>query len=230
MKIGLLIIATGKYNKFVAPLLKSANKHFLNNHQVTFYVFTDDQNILNQKKDNMISLYKEHRPWPFPTLSRYSEFCKYREILSKEDYLFYCDADMLFVSGVSDEVLEDSVATIHPGYRGGRGTPETRKESTAYISPNEGVIYYAGGFNGGAAEVFLAMSEIISKNISIDMENNIIAIWHDESHMNRYFVNNTPTLALSPSYCYPERASLPFEKKILALDKNHKEIRNGDFK
>jgi len=30
---------------------------------------------------------------------------------------------------------------------------------------------------------------------------------------------------LDPSYCYPESWNLPYEKKLLALDKNHQEIR-----
>lgn len=71
------------------------------------------------------------------------------------------------------------------------------------------------------------MAKTISENIEIDLkEHNIIAQWHDESHMNRYFHQNTPTIELSPSYCYPESWSLPFNKKLLALDKNHSEIRN----
>jgi len=44
--------------------------------------------------------------------------------------------------------------------------------------------------------------------------------------MNRYFHEKTPTVQLSPSYCYPESWSLPFDKKLLALNKNHNQIRN----
>ena len=39
-KIGLLVIATGKYDMFVPPLFKSVKKHFMNNHDVTVFVFT----------------------------------------------------------------------------------------------------------------------------------------------------------------------------------------------
>ena len=70
------------------------------------------------------------------------------------------------------------------------------------------------------------MAECIKKNIDIDLNNNIIAVWHDESHLNRYFIDNKPEIELSPSYCYPENWNLPFEKKLIALDKNHNEIRS----
>jgi histo-blood group ABO system transferase len=225
MNIGFLIIATGKYGCFVPPLISSARKHFLKNHKVTYYIFTDDDSILSSTDEDTCPIFKSHLPWPHATLSRYETFYNSAKLLNKEDYLFYCDADMRFVSAVGDEILGDTVATIHPGFLGKRGTPETRKESLAFVAPQEEMTYFAGGFNGGTSENFLEMSKSIAKNIDVDMENNIIAIWHDESHMNRYFIDNSPTKVLSPSYCYPESWHLPFEKKLLALDKNHEEIR-----
>jgi len=222
--VGLLIIATNKYDIFVKPLIESAKKYFLKNQNVTFYIFTDSKNLIDLG-DNVKILEKVHEPWPLVTLHRYKTFVSYKEILKNEDYLFYCDSDMLFVDEVGDEILEDSVSTVHPGFQGSRGTPETNPNSLAYIDPNEKLIYFAGGFNGGSSFNFLNMSEIIDKNIDEDMGNGIIAIWHDESHMNRYFIDNPPKIILSPSYCYPESWNIPFEKKLLALDKNHKEIR-----
>ena len=112
-----------------------------------------------------------------------------------------------------------------PGFLGGRGTPETRWESTAYISPVEKLVYYAGGFNGGKARFFLEMSAKIDRNIKKDLEYGIIAKWHDESHLNKYLMDHPPSIELSPAYCYPESWNLKYEKKLLALDKNHKEIR-----
>ena len=101
-KIGLLVIATGKYDRFIPPLFKSVKKHFMNNHDVTMFVFTD-QDI--PSKDGIERIQHDHEPWPMPTLKRYHTFDKHRDALSKMDYLFYCDADMLFVSEVGDEVL-----------------------------------------------------------------------------------------------------------------------------
>jgi len=224
MKIGLLLIATGKYDRFVGPLVESARKYFMKNHEVTYFLFTDSDKFNNE--DNVISTPKTHEPFPAPTLKRYETFYNYRHELIKMDYLFYSDVDMLFVDEVGDEILSERVGTIHPGYVGGRGTPETRKESLACVYEHEKMNYYAGGFNGGTAKNFLDMCEKLNNNIQKDLEKGIIAIWHDESHMNRYFIDNPPTKSLSPSYCYPESWTLPYKKKLLALDKNHNEVRN----
>jgi len=224
MKIGMLLISTGKYDVFVEPLLQSARKYFMNNHEVTFFLFTDSEKW-KQEKD-VVTTYVKHEPFPAPTLKRYEIFNNNAGILKDQDYLYYCDVDMLFVSQVGDEILSDSVATIHPGFLGRRGTPETRKESLAYIGPEEEMTYFAGGFNGGKTQMFLDMAKTLSENIKKDLSNDIIAIWHDESHMNRYFVDNPPTKILSPSYCYEQNRILPFDKKLIALSKNHREMRN----
>ena len=225
-KIGLLVIATGKYDIFIPPLFKSVKKHFMPGHEVTMFVFTDCE---MPKKDGLVALAHTHEPWPNPTLKRYHIFDKYKDELSNMDFLFYCDADMLFVGPVGDEILPDEkhslVATEHPGFFGGRrGTYENRIESTAAVALNEGHTYYAGGFNGGTSEAFLKMSSIIKSRVDEDLNRSVVAIWHDESQLNRYLIDNEPKV-LNPGYCYPESWNIPFKKRLLALDKNHSEIR-----
>lgn len=194
-------------------------------HEVTMFVFTNQQETPN----GTVRIAQDHIPWPGTTLMRYHMFCKNRDALKDMDYLFYSDADMLFVDAVGDEILGDTVATIHPGfYNKPRSlyTYEKRPESSAYIPPNEGYAYFAGGFNGGKTEKFLQMAETIKKNIDTDESRNIVAIWHDESHMNKFFSVNMPSNILNPSYCYPENSNIPFKKRLLALDKNHHDMRN----
>jgi histo-blood group ABO system transferase len=224
-KIGLLIIATNKYTTFIEPLIKSADDNFLNNQEVTYFIFTNKSLELNSKRD-IKYINVEHKDWPWMTLGRYKIFSDSHDELSKMDYLYYCDADMRFVGVVGDEILSDLVATQHPGYYGTKGTPETSTSSLACVYPNEDMQYFAGGFNGGSSYEYLKMSKKISNNIDIDYSNGIIAVWHDESHMNRYFIDNKPTKILNPSYCYGESMNIPFDKKIIALDKNHSEIRS----
>ena len=223
--VGLLIIATNKYISFLNDLLVSADKHFLPDQNVEYFVFTDHETIKVESKRKINLIKTNHKPWPWMTLGRYEIFSNNAEGFEGIDYLFYCDADMKFCNVVGDEILSDRVATQHPGYYGTRGTPETNPASLACVLPFEQMQYFAGGFNGGTKTEYLKMAQKLSDNIQIDYDKNIIAVWHDESHMNRYFIDNPPTKILDPGYCYGESLKPPFSPKLIALDKNHKEIR-----
>jgi histo-blood group ABO system transferase len=225
MKVGLLLIATNKYRIFLQPLITTADTFFLKNHDVEYFIFTSDLPDINtQRKIHHLPTY--HKPWPYMTLERYKLFNNASNFLSQMDFIFYCDVDMKFVDYVSDEILHSIVATIHPGFVGQRGTPETNPNSLAYVAPTEKMQYFAGGFNGGSAEEFLKMSHVLSNNIASDLQKGIIALWHDESHLNRYMIDNPPTKILDPSYCCPEQwLDCPYGRKLLALQKNHAEFR-----
>ena len=223
MKIGLLIIATNKYLQFLQPFISSADKFFCNNHEVTYFVFTNEY-VKIESTRKIIKIHTEHKKWPWMTLGRYKIFSEESNRLSNMDYLYYSDVDMRFSDFVGDEILSQRVATQHPGYFERRGTPETNPLSLACVRDDEKMQYFAGGFNGGSSEEYLKMAKCISNNIDIDMLNNIIAIWHDESHMNRYFIDNPPTKILSPSYCYGEGMKIPFRPKLISIDKNNAEL------
>lgn len=222
-KIGLLIVATGKYIQFIKPLIDSSRVYFCPNHEVTYFIFTDG--AYEQQPDVRI-IAQNKLGWPYDTLMRCGIYDNHRDLLMDMDYLFACDADMRFVDYVGDEILSDRVATQHPGFVGRRGTYENRPISRAYVSGNEGVVYFAGGFHGGKKDEFLRLAHTMHENIKTDLAKGIIAVWHDESHLNRYFIDNSPTVILSPSYCYPESWQLPYVKRLLALDKNHVAMRS----
>jgi histo-blood group ABO system transferase len=225
MKIGFLVIATNKYTDFVQPLIKSADKHFLRNQDVTYFVFTNKDLDVQSDREVVITSV-EHKEWPWMTLGRYGIFHKNKDLFSEMDYLYYCDADMLFVGEVGDEILSDRVATIHPGHNGARGTPETNPQSLACVYPYERMIYFAGGFNGGSKNEYLKIANVLNSNIIEDHRKGIVAVWHDESHMNRYFIDNPPTKVLDPSYCHPGYNPKTDSTKLIALVKNHKDYRN----
>jgi histo-blood group ABO system transferase len=226
MKIGHLIIATNKYTRFLQPLIDSADKFFLKGHDVTYFIFTNQDDFQIKTNRNVVIIHIEHEEWPMITLLRYKFFSENSSLLEKMDYLYYTDADMLFIDDVGSEVLSERVVTQHMGYYGRRGTPETRPESTACVYSTEQMQYFAGGFNGGISKEFLKMSNILNKNIQIDYNKGIIAVWHDESHLNRYAIDNPPTKILDPGYCFVTGFGLPFKGRLEALKKNHQEIRN----
>ena len=250
-KIGLVIMATGKYIDFVKPLINSAEKYFCPQHEVTYFVFTDttmprsnrnniiyiNTNNTTHKSPNIFTIYQKKLGWPRDTLMRFAIYYANSAILSHMDYLFACDADMLFVDYEGDEILGKQVGTLHPGHEDKYALFSSQKitsyekdpKSTAYIGPDEGKYYFAGGFYGGSTKEFLEMAKTITENIKIDLQKNYIAIWHDESHLNRYFVDHPPTTILDRSYCYPENGEKigypTCTPKLLALDKDHDEIR-----
>lgn len=234
-KVALCVMATGKYLPYAQKMVESARKYFCTNQKVTYLIFTDDpkvfedQNLLTQEELNSKDIkyfFQKRLGWPFDTMNRFHAYYGQKDLLEKFDYIFATDADMRFVDYVSDEILSERVGTQHPGFVGRRGTYETNPASRSYVRHNEGRIYFAGGFYGGNSKEFLKLIKTCIDNIDKDLESNFIAIWHDESHLNRYFIDNAPTKILSPSYCYPERWSLPYHKRLLALDKDHSQMRS----
>jgi histo-blood group ABO system transferase len=229
MKICILTIATNKYLQFVEKLYDDIERNFLSGHEINCLLFTDHE---VETSNNVRVHYIDHEPWPMPTLKRYNYFMKEKDFILEHDYCFYFDADMRIDNPVGEEVLGDLVGTKHP-YQSFHSIDEMsydrNSESLAYVPFGKGETYYAGGFNGGRTSRFLEMAEVIANNVNKDLEKNIVALWHDESHMNRYMIDNPPTLSLTPSYCYAEEfygSDYPYEPKIIALKKNHNELRS----
>jgi hypothetical protein len=131
------------------------------------------------------------------------------------DSVYYCDVDMTFVSriGGDDISVKGIVATEHPGYVGEGGPVEKRIESTAFLEICQP--YFAGGFVGGSTEEFLKMSKAIAANIDEDRRYGILAIWHDESHLNKYLHDNPPARILGPEFCSPATSESKYYQEIL---------------
>ena len=225
MKIGLNLIATNKYIYFVPKILESIERFFFINEEVVVFIhtnmITDD---IFSTKENIKIVAKEisHEPWPLTTLKRFHYFLKAKEDLEKCDMLFYIDVDSLFVGNIEPSMIEEKgiFATLHPCLFQGEGTPERNNLSTAYIPYNSNNSYFCGGFFGGSSLDFLEMCERIKENIDTDLQKGIIAIWHDESHLNKYLFINKPSLTFFPPFAVAENITqLSEESKIIFLDK-----------
>lgn len=228
MNIGLLLIATGKYDRFVPQLLESVDKYFFKEDTVNVYLFTDKNFKVNSGRLRVYKIPVEHKPFPYSTLLRYRYFDQNKEYLKDNDYLFYSDVDMMFASEVGREILGNLTAVQHPGfYNGGWGSQNVDKRSNAYLPRQKWKNYCAGGFQGGKSKYYLEACKILNQRINEDLTKDVMAEWHDESHWNWYLKTEARDVnVLSPAYCYPESWEMPFEKKLLALDKNHKEVRS----
>jgi hypothetical protein len=223
MKIGILLICTGKYIMFFEDLYKSCETFFMPNTEKTYYVFTDGD-IGNHK--NVIRIEQPFIGFPFDTLMRYEMFYKNKSILEKQDYLYFLNANMLCVDYINEEILpkkENShlAAVHHPGYKDkpiNEYSYERNPNSNFYIPYDNGEFYYQGNFNGGKSFEFLEMSEKLSKLINEDVSNGIIPVWWDESAMNWYLLDKNP-LRISPQYAAPEGWGIQ-NTKIMSRDKN----------
>lgn len=226
MKVAILYICTGRYNNFFKDFYSSSQKHFMvNDSEKHYFVFTDDLELSNEQNVTLIK--KECEGFPMDSLMRFKMFLSIKETLLEFDYVYFFNSNMLFVSDVSKEILpqkkDEIVFVLNAGYYNQtafRYPYERNIKSKAFIPFNlkNKYKYVIGGLNGGKSEDYIRFSEICHNNILTDSTNNILAIYHDESHINRFYFDFGGKL-LDSSYAYPEGYKLPFKPIILIRDK-----------
>jgi hypothetical protein len=229
-KILLNVIATNKYIHFLDGIIESSDSFLFKESQITILVHTnmDIGNIQEKYKSNRIGIIKnhiEHENWPFTTLKRFHYFLTRKDLILDNDFSFYIDVDSLFSGDISESILPESgmIGTIHPCLFEGSGTPDRNPNSTAFIPAESKNRYFCGGFFGGSSREFIGASEKIMGNIEKDLSNNVMAIWHDESHLNKYFFENEPSVILDNHFsAAEEQASLYPNAKIWFLDKSRR--------
>ncbi len=221
-KVGLLVMATGKYNALGLKMIESAREHFLTSCQRTFFIFTDGE---VPEAQDVVRVQQQRLGWPHDTLKRFHVYLANKDLFKDFDYLYAIDADMAFVKDVGEEVLGDLVATRHWGFLNNMGTYCGNKKSTAYVTRKDRKEYCCGAFYGGKREEIIKLFEVNVRNVDIDLKKGVIPKWHDEGHLNRYFIDHRPTVLLTPSYCFPDGWDLPFEPKLVALVNKSENLR-----
>lgn len=103
---------------------------------------------------------------------------------------------------------------------GSLGSWETDKKSAAYVARRYRRNYVCGGTWFGEKNSFLKLVSELSHNVEVDLKQNRIAVWHDESHLN-YWASKNLHLLLNPELCfdstYPQLEGLI--PTITAVDK-----------
>ncbi|KAM3915629.1 histo-blood group ABO system transferase 2-like [Leptodactylus fuscus] len=238
-RIGLFVFAVKKYIRFLQQFLESAERYFMVGHKVTYYVFTDkvDEVVKPKMADGRIlqlhNVVADQR-WQDVSMRRMEVLTVFtKEHMPNEiDYLVCADVDMVFNDSVGVEILGDLVATIHPGFffsEPQHFTYERKPISAAYIPDGEGDFYYMAALYGGKVDEIYRLSVACQNGIIEDKKKNIEALWQDESHFNRYLVDNKPTKVLSPEYLWDTNVpykDLAKKKRFVILKKNKTEIRN----
>jgi hypothetical protein len=224
MRIAILYICTGRYTLFWDEFFRSCEAHFLPKHERHYFVFTDGD-IDTQSSANVHTVEQEDLGWPGNTLDRFSMFSRITERLAAFDYIVFFNANCQFVKTIDESILPSSdegiVVVRHPGFynkQPGEFPYDRNPASLAYIPLNEGQYYVCGGINGGRTQDYLRLIDTLRDAVEKDKMNGVVALWHDESHLNRYILSN-PHKLLPPSYCCPEDWELPFAPVILVRDK-----------
>lgn len=232
--VAICFIGTSQYLNFLPKYYDNIEKYFLPNCKKTFLVFTDGE--LEGLPDNVLQYHQEHLKWPLITLKRFEIINKAREDILKHDWFVFIDADGLVVDNISEEEFfnqEKSYFGVHhPCHFLGMhphgsypGAFETNKKSRASIFKTDDIsTYWQGCLWGGKVPDIFELIDTIQKRTDDDLKDGIIAVWHDESHINKFFIENKNKVhTLSPSYAYPEDFSSKcnFEPKIIHLSKNN---------
>lgn len=228
-KIAIIFIGTEKYAEFFTNFYSSCEKKFIRNIEKDYFVFTD-ASFEGEIPSNIKIKNINHKSWPNITLDRYETILKYSEELTLYDWVIYIDSDMIINQDIKeDEILSDSeyIGVFHPGYyKKDVVMPyERRKQSTAYIE-EDGKIYWQGCLWGGKSKSVIKLCKQLYENIEIDKQNNIVAIWHDESHLNKYFLENIEKVnTLTPEYAFPEVYDFYGNDKVYTgVDPNNRKI------
>lgn len=229
LKLGILYICIGRYDFFWKSFYESSERYLMQGHPCIreYFVFTDAASLYKEEENTHIHrIYQSDMGWPDNTMKRFHLFLTIREQLKDFNYLFFFNANMEFVAPVGMDFLPDEkenglVGALHSWYYNKIPCEypyERRRKSMAYIPYWKGKQYCQGSLIGGTADAFLRMCEICNHWIDKDKMNDIIPIWHDESMINRYFID-TPPKVLDCRYNYCEKRALPIEKKIVWKDK-----------
>jgi len=234
MKVSICFIGTGKYLNFLPKYYENIHQYFLPNSEKKFLVFTDGTGDFPED----ISTYPhEHVEWPYITLKRFEIIQKAKKEIEDTDWFVFIDADALVVNTVTEEEFFDDTKDyfgVHhpchflkmPPHNQKYGAFETNSNSTAAIDKDNDdlSVYFQGCLWGGKVPQVINLIEELDRRVNIDLDNDVIAQWHDESHLNKFLIENKDNVnVLGPEFAYPEMFSqyCNFEPKIVHLSKNN---------
>ena len=236
MKVAISFLGTGKYLDFLPKYYENIEKYFLPNSEKTILAFTDGE--LNETPENVKVFSQEHLDWPYITLKRFEIINKAREIIADHDWFVFIDGDALVVDRIEEEdfFTDKPLFGVHhpchylkmPPHNQYPGAYEITENCNAAIDLDkyQPKVYYQGCFWGGKTPEVCAMIDELEYRVGDDLKRNVIALWHDESHLNKYFIENSNLVhTYGPEYAFPEvfKNECTFEPKIVHLAKDNSE-------
>jgi len=199
-KVAVLGINLGRYTVFKEDWYQSAKKNLFPSIDKHFFVFSD-QNIPVFRKNDVTLIKVSRLGWPQDSMRCYHFFDSIRDLLADFDYIYSFNANAIFVKSIGKELLPDGSHDMVGAHNGRNdeielsrrgGAFETNPKSTAYMTNEQAYCYYRGCMFGGTSTAFIRICQALKENIDEDAQKGITAIWHDESHINRYFLDHPP--------------------------------------
>ncbi|XP_039611754.1 alpha-1,3-galactosyltransferase 2-like isoform X1 [Polypterus senegalus] len=235
--VALTVFAVGRYlDLYLEKFLTSAEQHFMFGQRVIYYVFTDSPEKVPKIK---MAAFRTLLTFRVEKYSRWQDVSMLRmkmisdiidsHVRHHAQYIFCLDVDQTFVGRFGTEALGDMVALLHSFYYRRPKffyTYDQNPKSTAYIKTGD--MYYHAAVFGGTWQRVKNLTQICYDGIMQDKMNHVEALWHDESHLNKYFLLYKPTKLLSPEYCWAEyigyRSDIHVHRLVWA-EKNYKFVR-----
>jgi hypothetical protein len=228
-KVAVIVIAVGtKYLRYFRRYYRNNRKNLLPQADKTYFVITDQAaDPLFAGMEGIVPVSVGRTDWPFPTLFRFKYIMKIADQLADYSRVIYLDTDMKVVSPISEEEFlyhgKPLFGVEHPLYIGFPGTFETNPQSLACVGALDDLsTYWQGCFWGGLTKDVLQLCAELEMRIDNDLSRGVIACWHDESHLNKYFIEHKSQIhTYHPGYAYPQPLKIAFEKKIMHIDKRN---------
>jgi len=244
MRIGIFSIFTGDYKVFYRRFVKNMRTCFFKDNKRKWVILSDvhlkrNRFLRKQTKTRIVP----NDPWPYNTLNRFHYF---RDIVYKEfkdlDYVFFINSnakccDHITVNDI--DLNKDFTFVLHDNHTHEDALQKPFERNTAstacyidnWINPD----YIGGRFIGAKPSKFLEMSNKLIENIEIDNQNNVMAIFHDESHLNWFYNTNKETLnynLLDINYHIPEQHAYRehfTHPKLRYINKHKKRYKHLNF-
>lgn len=236
MKIAIAFIGTGKYLNFLEDYYATFNEKLMPKDDKHFFVFTDGD--IEDTPDNITVIdiaedadikQSDYDPsnWynlmhqSVGGLRRFSIIKMIEDQLKEFDWFVFIDADMYCVETVENffDETKPFFGVQHPTFhkdwthhmkRNNGQVPHDRNEkSVCYVDPSEDdEIYLQGCIWGGKIPEVLDMITELENRVKIDIVNKVLARAHDESHLNRFRLDNKEKFnILPPKYAFPGNLS-----------------------
>ena len=247
--IGLVFIGTSRYADFFPRWYEAVSSNLLNDCEKTIFAFSDRVEEDMFKKDDVVRTIIPHHRWPFVTLLRFKFIKASLEEMKKRkiDDVLFLDADLFPLEKIDyDTIFGDGTKPIvgvqHPGnfenpewnafIVEGDSNANILKSGEYGISYLNDKLYHQGCLLGGELSVVEKMINELELMIDGDSNRNMCADWHDESHMNCWFLKNYDLIRTLPcNFAWPDQhhwhkvlTAAGLTPMMLHVDKPHSEF------